>query len=375
MYKQAIYNYREAPVNENESSGEMSAEQMAVHKYDALYSRVAERADHSRGDPKEEEMVFQELTLIIDELENLLPLEEIKEDAIEHRALVILLRQFKKLSKTFPSSIKEHLEKEKQDLQMQNMPAPPPPPPIAPVEQMASTQEMIKRASQLVKDRGLRKDIAKDYAERVCACLAHKHKLTSGITNDKVIFAGEDCVPILMIGINEQCLIDDIAPLGKLATECPLHSSLFYQKYFKPIVEEIGHCCLEDQEALVVVGKSVLPDLPNGDKEFPVDVLSVRRKTPTTISLRFKENGWDWVERSNIIATSQTMQAPQQPLTEKDFFNARVKCIDPALETIFGKIGDVVQIIPREDCIEMDVNFGRHMVRVTDKQVQIIYGI
>ena len=121
------------------------------------------------------------------------------------------------------------------------------------------------------------------------------------------------------------------------------------------------------------MGKSVLPDCPKREQTSNVDVLSIREKRPSKIGLSFQDDTWSWSKQA--MRTARTTTAQTVPLDEKDFFNKRVKCIDPSQQTIYGKIGDVEQIIPRADYIELDVNFGRHIVRVTDKQVQIIHGI
>ena len=60
--------------------------------------------------------------------------------------------------------------------------------------------------------------------------------------------------------------------------------------------------------------------------------------------------------------------------TEQDYLNSVVKCIDPKLESIFGRTGAVIQIIPYDDFIELDVKFGRGLgnVRLTEKQIEIV---
>jgi hypothetical protein len=61
--------------------------------------------------------------------------------------------------------------------------------------------------------------------------------------------------------------------------------------------------------------------------------------------------------------------------TEEDFIRnapARVQCVDPALNSIYGKFGEVVEIVPLETGLELDINFGRHIVRLTEAQIEIV---
>ena len=370
MDKQAIFDYNVAPKQQNTSVSDTTAEQMAVSNYDTLYSRVSRRIEHAEGDSKEEEVVTREIDAICKELANLVKENEIKEDKKEFRALRILLSKFKKHKKRFPEARKK-IDQEQQIVDEQNAPPPLPPPLITPVHQMASNMEMVRRASQRIDDKDLRKAVTEDYIKCICKCLNKRHQLTFTTDKDTITFSDETSKPILVVGINDQCMVDEVAPVGELASECPFHSSLFYQRYYKPIIEAVGHYYLDGKDSLVVIGKSILPDLPSKEQLHDVDVLSIKEKRPSKIGLSFQDDTWDWTERSARVATAQI----NEPLSEKDFFNKRVKCIDPAQETIFGKIGDVEQIIPRPDYIELDVNFGRHIVRVTDRQVEIIYGI
>ncbi|MFA7219120.1 MAG: hypothetical protein WC119_01150 [Synergistaceae bacterium] len=179
---------------------------------------------------------------------------------------------------------------------------------------------------------------------------------------------------ILKIYVNESCNINNIVSDRDLAEMFPSNSPKFYQRYWKPIVESIGHFFLDELDALIIPEMSALPDMPNGDGSFDMRGWNPYEIEEVPINLSFKKECPAWV-----IASGEKMNRMAGKYTEEDFLRnqpTRVRCIDENLD-LFGKIGEVVQIVPINEALgfEVDVNFGRKIVRLTQDQLEILNGI
>jgi hypothetical protein len=51
---------------------------------------------------------------------------------------------------------------------------------------------------------------------------------------------------------------------------------------------------------------------------------------------------------------------------------AIVQCIDPKLKSIYLHKGVVQQVIPLSSTVEIDVDFGNHIIRLEESQIEII---
>ena len=168
--------------------------------------------------------------------------------------------------------------------------------------------------------------------------------------------------------VNDNLNVSDIVPHGKLSNIYPRHSAGFYQKYWKPIIESLGHFCLNSN---YIIKSDVLPDLPNSDKTYSLCAWDCENKKNTNVDLSFKGEEPVWIMKpSKIVSHAQSTSK----YNENDYQNSIVRCIDKSLESIYNRTGSVIQVIPLEDIIEIDVNFGRGLgvVRLTEDQINIV---
>ena len=177
---------------------------------------------------------------------------------------------------------------------------------------------------------------------------------------------------ILLINVNDKCHIDSIIPSSCISEIYSYNSPKFYQLYWKPIVEEIGHFFISDCNTLIIPSMSNLPDMPENSCDFIIDSWELNNHSPQKLSLSFNNDCpvWKFAKYNGIKKYFNNKYAEINFIKNNP---KRVKCIDESLE-LFGKIGEVVQIIPMkyENSFEVDVNFGRKIVRLSEKQIQII---
>lgn len=123
-------------------------------------------------------------------------------------------------------------------------------------------------------------------------------------------------------------------------------------------------------------GLAPLPDTPKGDGRSILKGLKTDSKKEGVVEVSFKGSNPSWFfEAAKVEKIAQNSQNHALKYTEQDYINsAIVKCVDPQLKSIHGRTGTVVQVIPNEDFIEVDVDFGRGIgiIRLTEKQLEIV---
>ncbi len=233
--------------------------------------------------------------------------------------------------------------------------------------------DSITKHSQNINFKEFCQDLLEYYSLCICESIRQMHQEIVFEIDQKheVIRIIDGKETILMVGYNEEdFLIDRIIPVGDLSKLCPFDSLKFYQKYWKPIVEKIGHFHFLDLNCLFVNGKSRLPDAPmQSIKDHNIEGWNIAENCirPIEICLDSKSNSWDVHESVRIVSASSKF-------TEQDFLQdgkpARVLCIDPELGVVYGKFGEVVEVIPMDNGLELMVNFGRHIQRVREDQIE-----
>jgi hypothetical protein len=96
-----------------------------------------------------------------------------------------------------------------------------------------------------------------------------------------------------------------------------------------------------------------------------VDAWDTEKKAQTKIAIAFKGEKPIWFfEEAQAVSK----------YNKEDYLNAIVKCTAGNLKSIFGRTGTVIEVIPRTDFIEIDVDFGRGVgiVRLTEQQIEIL---
>ena len=171
--------------------------------------------------------------------------------------------------------------------------------------------------------------------------------------------------------VNDNLSVESIIPVGELYKNYPLHSIAFYQKYWKPITESLGHFYASNSNLLLKIDSTTLPDASKLNESYPIEGWDVKAKKDSNINISFEGEKPTWIlkQAKNIKLAQQ-----ESKYTEQDYMNSIVKCIDPNLKSIYGRSGAVIQVLPTENMVEIDVDFGRGLdvVRLTEKQIEIV---
>jgi hypothetical protein len=330
---------------------------------------------------KDRDMAYKKVKVVVDEIKRAEQKVEEKKEKSKLKQTHNLFRQL--MIKHFPDKIIEERKQQEQAAKQ-----PPPSPAAAPSPSAAQPSIPIlaskiaalidpksNREQELI-DLEVRQDLLADYAERICECLRHKHngcyyQINYPRLNEIKIYDTNDEV-MLKIGINDFLSIDNVIPVGKLYQICPFHTVEFYQKYWKPVVESVGHFCINNPPVLIVVGENTLPDVMRETVEQPTILegwnSAKSRKEPVEIC--FKGEHLIWVIK--ISDTQKTASNDKEIQRYSQNVLKRVKCIDNKLESINGKEGVIIQSIPivNPDFEEIDVDFGKiGIVRLTTRQV------
>lgn len=327
---------------------DISTEQMLVNHYMDVYEGLKERAQGSINDPKERDIAYKSIKIVEGELAKIL--ETLKNDGDKKPLRVIFSRIKKLLRKYFKREENEH-EKNKQEVSV------------------GTSISFIKKANKDIDD-DLRKNVIEDYAQKICQAIQDKHSdcyYSLSLSKIKIMDENDTC--ILEASVNNDLNIKGIIPCGSLRKIYAFNSSLFYQKYWKPIVEAIGHLVIESPRVLIIANPDTFPDVPKNRNDFAISGWNIDDKKEEPLEISFTKDSW-------FIRQAKTKTASQIPskYTEQDYQNAIVKCIDPALDSIYDRTGIVMQVIPHTDIVEIDVNFGRGLgiIRLIEKQIEII---
>jgi hypothetical protein len=221
-------------------------------------------------------------------------------------------------------------------------------------------------------------DLFNHYGDSTCQSICKNHPdaiYNSNINKNMVdIIAIDTGDVILSLCINDCCHVENIIPGEKISELYPNYSPKFYQKYWKPIVESIGHFFIKDCDALIIPSMSALPDISDVSCECILNGWNPKISQEKPLSLNFNQECPIWI--ISEYKNDNKKYSSHQNYTEEDFLKSqptRVMCIDKKLD-LYGKIGEVTQIIPINDGIgfEVDVNFGRKIVRLSDEQIRIV---
>jgi hypothetical protein len=331
---------------------DVSADEMITTHYLTILRDLRIKIKGIGADKENRRKVYKEAKMVIKEIETI---QAKIEDPKEKRKLSQILQQFHSLIRKYMSREKKEDPKE-----------------VAPIK-------MASIVNPKTIDIEIKRELLEDYAQRACQAIEHKHNdCYYSINADRgeislVDFKNE---PMIKMEVDENLCVSSIVSVNKLYASHPVHSLSFYQAYWKPIAEGIGHFQLTNSDILLKIDSMTLPDAPKNTKRYTVAGWNCKEMKPDVIDLSFKGEKPIWVfePTQNIKVASVNRTQEVSKYTEQDYLNAAVKCIDKNLESIFGKMGAVVQIMPSEDMIEVDVDFGKDLgvVRLTESQVKIV---
>jgi len=331
---------------------DVSAEQMITDHYLYILRNLRIKAK-SGGTSEERKKVFKEIMMVIKELY------AVREKMTEPKEK----NKINQILKKYQSLIQKYFQKEQQEEQKE-----------IETTKVASVVEPEYEKDEVV-DAELIGNVLDTYAEKICLAIQDRHEdIYYGVNpnNKEITIYDFSNIPLLKIKVNEHLNVESIIPVGKLYDICPSHSVVFYQRYWKPIVESLGHFCLGNPSILLKIDNESLPDVPQNNQSYPIEGWNCKDRKNEQIDISFKGEKPIWViEPSKNIKTAQKHPSKY---TEQDYVSAIVKCIDPQLKSINGRTGTVEQVIPTENMIEIDVNFGRGLgvVRLTEPQIQIV---
>jgi len=242
------------------------------------------------------------------------------------------------------------------------------PPPQDPNLTMASKKTLTLTREELF-------ELLEHYGQRACQAISKHHPdAICKVSLDDLemqILALDSGKQILRISINDKFNVNNVMPSDGLADSFPSFSSKFYQRYWKPVVESIGHFFLDDLDALIVPEMGALPDMREGE-DCQIKGWNPRELKEMPLSMSFGKETPTWM----VSKSEPRLKKIATEYTEEDFLltqPTRVRCIDQKLQ-LLGSIGEVVKIIPINAGIgfELDVNFGRKIVRLSKNQVEIV---
>lgn len=344
---------------------DVSAEEMLVEHYMGILRNLRLRAQGTATEKEDREKVYQETKAVITELESI---KEKITDPHGKRKISKVMSLYKRLIDKY---FKKEFQKEIREMEGGILPT-------APSLPTASSKTIAKIASATneVIDSLVQKELVEEYAHRVCRAIQDKHNdiyyvIQQGLDEIRIFDFNND--PILKIRINENLNVNSVVPVGKLYDTYPIHSVTFYQKYWKPIVEALGHICVGNPSVLILVNNSTLPDVPNVAGTYAMEGWNIDGKRTENVDISFRGDSLTWILEP--ASPSKIVQAKNvSKYTEQDYTNAIVKCIDRKLASIFGRTGSVIQIMPHPDYVEVDVDFGRGLdvVRLTEQQIEIV---
>jgi hypothetical protein len=248
--------------------------------------------------------------------------------------------------------------------------------PAAPPAMAKSKNRIIRMAQNKLDDvelDDLKKELGSEYGIKACSALEKKHPQITWIAASDGVELIMDGSPVLILEVGSDLFLEDIKPVGEFQKLYPYNSLKFYQSYWKPIVEEIGHCCVGDNSCVLHLSNKCLPDIP---KKCPYEsssyqTVSKDSKMPLDVSVSFKGDPASW-----FIKECKFEKIASAKYSKEEYYQngkgAIVVCIEPSLKSYFQQTGQVVQVIPYDDHLEVDVNFGHSMFRMIESQFDIL---
>lgn len=358
---------------------EETAEDILINHYKTMLVEMSKKVKGIDDDPeKDKELTY---LMIVSQVDDLLRIKENIESDKYDGAIDEIINEHRKIVQAHFSDYLRKDKKEKEEAAAQ-----PPMPPdmqpeipnVPPMEEGAPetpnmTMASVKKTIKLTEDELA--ELLEHYGLKTCEAITKSHPdAISKINIDDRscnIISLDSGDAILKITVNDNINVNNIIPTGNLVESCPSFSPKFYQRYWKPIVESLGHFFLDDLDSLIIPQMGALPDIPNGDGKFDIRGWNPKELKEVPLSMSFKEETPMWV-----IANSESRLIKMADYSEEDFLRTqptRVRCTDQRLQ-LFDSIGEVVQVIPVNSGVgfEVDVNFGRKVVRLSQQQVEII---
>lgn len=154
---------------------------------------------------------------------------------------------------------------------------------------------------------------------------------------------------------------------------CPNSNSFsFYQFFWKPIVERIGHFVLPSGK--IIIAGQYLPDITHTTTNATFEVTDPKTMEVSHNTIHFNVVNSSW-KILNVVKTAQISK--KQEYSEIDFIGvdgsgAMVVCVDRSLESIYQKTGHVKTVNKVGNEIYVSVDFGNHIVSLKSTQINVL---
>jgi len=349
------------------------AEDLLIGHYKTMLKDMTQKVI-GIDDNEEDERKLTYLVLV-SQVDDLLRVKEaLKEDG-QDAEINKIINGYRKIAQ---KHFKEFLAKDKKEMEAENKPSAPVAPNMPEMDnqqQIGSPTEpnmtMASKKVSLTEEELI--ELFDHYGCQACKAIAKNHPdaiAKISFKDGKIDIVGIDNGgKLLSIYVNDRFNVNNIVPLDTVAESYPSYTPKFYQRYWKPVVEAIGHFYLDEFDTLIVPELAALPDMPNDSGTFDIMSWNPYESKEKPISMSFDNKSTIWK-----ISASKKKIVKSSKYTEEDFmFNqpTRVMCIDKSMQ-LFKKIGEVVQIVPMSGKFYVDVNFGRKIVRLSPEQIEII---
>jgi hypothetical protein len=337
----------------------MKEEDFIRESYMGILEGLSKKIKEARGEEKD--VVHQSLTSFIYEIGLLY---ENKESEGKHESAKVLA----KLMEKYKNLLNKEFDGAMADIdisQLQNMLNPQEDEGGGGLPGLASSQKRIVIAEGKVLekfiDANVARELVEDYACSICEAIQDFHQVTYDFETGSEHYyiniydlCEEEQELILVARVNRHLLIDNIIPCGKLNKMYPLHSYTFYQRYFKPVIEKVGHYFVEDFDSVLITKPLSLPDVPKDESDYDMEGFDLLNNDYKTVSVCFKGKPMTWVFNEGKGSKIKTASSRY---TEQDYAGALIQCVDKNQPSLFGEIGEVIQVIPQDEIIEIDVKF------------------
>ena len=353
-----------------------SADEMMTNHYKEIANILRQRSIGQEDEPDERKIMYEEIKAVVSEI---MTVDDALEDEKQKSELKVILNQFRELVQ---DKYKDLLDKDKKEKEEAEAPDPAmvpdglgpdgmPPDPMMPDGGIPPMPLTASKNDFPCIEKDVREEMMDEYGGYICKAVQKHHPNCIYKINGDIIDIC-DTTPILSVEVNENLNVDNIMPCGKLREVYPLKSARFYQRYWKPIVESVGHVLLKDEGVLLASAKISLPDMPNNNKDCNLTGWDVNEDKEVDITLSFVGDNLSWIFKKGLEKTAASKFTQEEILSNQP---ARVRCIDEQLSSIYGKYGEVVEIIPFDSHAEYDINFGRKIVRLTEDQFELSHEL
>jgi hypothetical protein len=237
-------------------------------------------------------------------------------------------------------------------------------------EVTASNNNVVKNAIQTSKVEADAKQILKAFGESAVLSINNLHPLSyikeiyqDSTTGDYTVVIAERNENIIGLKFSNSLLLNNIIPLKKEYCR-NVYSSSFLENYWIPITYSVGHFAV-DSSVLVPNYNMSHKEICGFDK-MGKNIIAKINIEKEDKGLGIKKSWWTKISQKNNKKISDFKQ--------DELINAEVVCTDKGLKTYYLHSGQVLSVIPRDDYIDLVIDFRRGLDQLVlrDDQVDIV---